>query len=152
LWICFATVVIYALIVLWFIFSEASHNRLWDSDQEELCGWLRKIRTSRILTIPLKAACFLVYHTHHKGLSILTNISDPSQQQQFRELCPVLYPFPSSNLEGLSREYDLDLIIAHKPTLDTLAKSDLGIAYDFSRFQKRYENPSFVVYGLRGDS
>jgi hypothetical protein len=148
LWTFFIAVVIYAFSMVLIIFSDARHNKLWNSDQEELVEWLRKIKTSRILTIPLKAVCFLVYRTQHQGLSILTNISEESQQKRFRELCPILYPLPNANLERLAKDYNLDIIIAHRPTIDRLSSSGLGIRYDFSRFQIRYENRSFVVYGV----
>jgi len=148
LWGLFFLITFYASIVFFFLFAEASKLCLWDSDQEDVCRWLHEVEPSRILTIPVKAVCFLVYRTQHQGLSILTNISEPSQQRRFRELCPILYPFPNANLEGLAKQYDLGFIIAHKPTLNSLDRNKLGIKYDFSRFQKRYENRSFVVYGV----
>ena len=151
-WVLFFTVALYALMVFLMIFLKGRRNILWDVDQENLCDWLCEMKPSRILTIPLKAVCFLVYRTQHKGLSIFTNISDPSQQRQFRELCPILYPYPNSDLERLVEEYNLNFIVAHKPTLDALERSGLGITYDFSLFEKSYENLSFVVYAFRGDS
>jgi Ca2+/Na+ antiporter len=151
-WILFIVVAFYCLFAFWRIFSGARKSSLWDADQEKLCDWLREIEPSRILTIPLKTACFLVYRTHHKGLSILANISGKSQQRQFMELCPVLYPYANSNLKRLAKEYNLNFIIVHKPTLDSLRKGCFGITYDFSTFEKTYENSSYAVYGLKNVS
>ncbi len=152
LWTLFFVVAFYSLVFFGVIFLSVRKNPLWNEDQEKLCNWLSGIKPSRILTIPLKTACLLVYRTHHKGLSILGNISGKSQQRQFMELCPVLYPYPDSNLQRLANEYNLNFVIIHKPTLDYLKTGGVGITYDFSSFKKRYENSSYVVYALKNDS
>ena len=148
IWVLFFLVALYALMAFVVIFSGARRGNLWSVDQERLCQWLLKAKPSRVMTIPLKMVSFLVYRTNHKGLNILTNISEKSQQRKFRELCPILYPYPDSDLKKLINEYELDLIVVHKPTLAFLEMNNPDIHYDFSDLKKEYENGSYVAYSV----
>jgi hypothetical protein len=145
-WLLGASMSLYGLLVFWHLLSKIRAMKIWDEGEEELCEWLRGLNPARIMTIPLKAVSVLVYRTRHQGLNTLTNISETSQQQRFKELCPILYPYPDSNLRKLVREYQLDLIVVHKPTLAFLENSPLTIHYDFSGLEKKYENRAYVAY------
>lgn len=85
----------------------------------------------------------LAYQTHHQYVwrSLQRKYDDAEDSiERFYSV----YPWPHADLDRYVRRYGVNMIPAEKKVLEKL--SSMGVAYDFSKFRRIFENEKYILY------
>jgi hypothetical protein len=149
IWGVFGLLLIYSCLFVGVDYRITYRNdqRFWRQGrelQEKVILWLRAVPWSALI-LPVPASWMryrIPGETHHHLLDFGMDWG-MHRIAEIDRLWSRYYPYPQSNLGKISCEYQVDLIVCKLP-IDPPPGS--GLVYDFSPFDKVYENQQYVIY------
>jgi hypothetical protein len=107
------------------------------------------MRGKTVLTIPFRLSFFLGYtNNSNRYVTLFANIGKRDSGKSYRWLMRDRYPFVRSELDDVIKRFDIDCVVVNKSDISTIDRQFKREYYNFSRFNKIYDNDNFSVYAV----
>ncbi len=136
-------------ILAFHIFVTMSTNRVRNVEEVsmiDLRKYCHSIQGATIITIPFRISFFLGYENpSNKYVTLFVNIGKKKDGQDYRWLMKDRYLYVRKDLQAAINKFNIDYIVAHKPSVKLMNDSYEDGYYDLSRYSIVYENEHYSV-------